>query len=108
MIRAPNDTRWNSYLNAFEDAVQLKAEYTTFTCTSEPFYNYQLTASEWQLVQQTIAFLQPFQEATKRCEGDKVTLDKVQFTMDVISNHYSEQKVLHRGNTSFLTSIVTS
>jgi hypothetical protein len=108
VIRAPNDTRWNSYLNAFEDAVELKGEYTTFTITSELFNDYQLTASEWQLVDLTIQFLQPFRHATKRCEGDYVTLDEVQFTMDAISTHYSEQKILHPSNTSFLTSILTS
>ena len=108
VIRAPNDTRWNSYLNTFEDAVELKGEYTTFTITSQPFNDYQLTASEWQLVELTIQFLQPFTEATKRCEGDYVTLDKVQFTMDVIDNHYNEQKSLYRSNTSFLSSIMTS
>jgi hypothetical protein len=108
VIRAPNDTRWNSYLNAFEDAIQLKREYTNFTVTLELFNDYQLTASEWQLVELTIQFLEPFKEATKRCEGDYVTLDKVQLLMDAISTHYEEQKSLYRSNTSFLESIVTS
>jgi hypothetical protein len=90
VLRAPNDTRWNSYLNAFEDAVQLKSEYTNFTVTLELFNEYQLTANEWQLVEHTIQFLEPFKEATKRCKGDYVTLDKVQLLMDAISTHYED------------------
>ena len=69
VIRSPNDTRWNSYLNTFEDAIQLKTQYTSF-CADNDKDECHLTASEWQLVQHTVDFLQPFKDATKRCEGD--------------------------------------
>ncbi len=36
-IRAPNDTRWNSYLNTFEDALDLRAAYTTFVISDAAF-----------------------------------------------------------------------
>jgi hypothetical protein len=107
VIRSPNDTRWNSYLNTFEDAIQLKQHYTSF-CNDNDKDEYHLTTAEWLLIQQTIAFLQPFKEATKRCEGDYVTLDKVQLIMDALSAHFKEQQSLHRGNTSFTESIITS
>ena len=106
VIRSPNDTRWNSYLNTFEDAVELKASYSSY-CADYDKDEYQLTTSEWQLVQLTIDFLQPFKEATKRCEGDYVTLDKVQLIMDALAAHFKEQKDLHRTNTSFTESIIT-
>ena len=106
MIRAPNDMRWNSYLNTFKDALELKTYYTTFCVDFDKEDEYQLTASEWHLVQLTIAFLQPFKEATKRYKGDYVTLDKVQLIMDALAAHFKEQKDLHRGNTSFSESIV--
>ena len=108
MIQAPNDTRWNSYLNTFEDALELKTYYTTFCVDFDKEDKYQLTVSEWHLVQLTIAFLQPFKEATKRCEGDYVTLNKVQLIMNALAAHFKEQKDLHRGNTSFSESIVTA
>ena len=107
VIRSPNDTRWNSYLNTFEDAIQLKAQYTSF-CADNDKDEYHLIASEWHLVQLTIDFLQPFKDATKRCEGDYVTLDKVQLTMDALSAHFKEQQALHKSNTSFTESIVTA
>jgi hypothetical protein len=107
VIRSPNDTRWNSYLNTFEDALQLRTQYTSF-CSDNDKDECHLTASEWHLVQQTIDFLQPFKEATKRCEGDNVTLDKVQVIMDALSAHFKEQQSLHRANTSFTESIITS
>ena len=107
VIRSPNDTRWNSYLNTFEDAMQLKTQYTSFCADNDKDECY-LTASEWHLVQLTIDFLQPFKDATKRCEGDYVTLDKVQLTMDALSAHFKEQQALHKANTSFTESIVTA
>jgi hypothetical protein len=60
------------------------------------------------MVQLTIDFLQPFKEATKRCEGDYVTLDKVQLIMDALSAHFKEQQSLHRANISFTESIISS
>jgi hypothetical protein len=108
MIRSPNDTRWNSYLNTFEDALQLKTHYTSF-CADDDKDELHLSASEWHLVQLTIDFLQPFKEATKRCEGDYVTLDKVQLIMDALSAHFKEQKERYqRSNTSFTELIVTA
>jgi hypothetical protein len=85
----------------------LKAYYTTF-CAENDKDEYHLTTSEWQLVQLIIDFLQPFKEATKRCEGDYVTLDKVQLIMDALSAHFKEQKSLPRPNASFTESIVTA
>jgi hypothetical protein len=82
VIRAPCDTRWNSYLFTLKDALYCKTAYTTFACDNLSIEEYQLTASEWQLVEETIRFLQPFKEATKRYKGDDVTLDKVQVMMD--------------------------
>ena len=96
----------DSYLNTFEDAVELKASYSSY-CADYNKDEYHLTTSEWQLVQLTIDFLQPLKEATKRCEGDYVTLDKVQLIMDALAAHFKEQKDLHRANTSFTESIIT-
>lgn len=108
VIRRPNDTRWNSYLFTFEDALELRAVYTSFIYDHQQLADKELTAAEWQLVEQTVQFLQPFKEATKRCEGDYVTLDKVQQTMDSIIAHYQGQQVLYRANKLFTESIVTS
>ena len=106
-IRAPNDTRWNSYLNAFEDAVELK-EQLTFFCLTNQRNEEILTEPEWDIVKQTIAFLKPFKEATKRLEGDSITLDKLQLVMDSLVDHFTKQMASQRSNTSFNESIVTA
>jgi hypothetical protein len=107
-IRAPNDTRWNSYLNTFEDAYQLKESYTGFILENQQLSDCELSTIEWQLVEQTIAFLIPFKEATKQCEGDSVTLDQVQLHMDALVDHFKDQQLEHTTNKSFGESILTS
>jgi len=107
VIRAHNDTRWNSYLNTFEDALELKAQFTSFCVTAERSDDL-LSPSEWTLLEQTITFLQPFKYATKLLEGDSVSLDRVQLTMDSLVAHFQQQMSLHRNNTSFNASLVTA
>jgi hypothetical protein len=107
-IRTPNDTRWNSYLFTFEDALELRAAYSAFIVDNPPLSEYELTVSEWLLVEETVKFLRPFKEATKRTEGDHVTLDKVQIELDSLREHFTEQAALQKGNTSFSESIITS
>lgn len=106
-IRPPDDTRWNSYLNTLEDAFELKQQITYF-CINNDRSDDLLTESEWTLIEQTITFLQPFKTATKRLEGDYVTLDKVQPQMDYLVAHYKEFMDIHRKNTSFNESLVAS
>jgi hypothetical protein len=107
VLREPNDTRWNSYINTLEDALELKAQYTNFCATAERNDDL-LTPAEWTLLEQTIAFLQPFKYATKQLEGDNLTLDRVQLTMDFIRDHFEKQRALYRGNTEFNASITTA
>ena len=45
-LRRPNDTRWNSYLNTFEDAFQLRATYTSFVVARPSLHEYELTAAD--------------------------------------------------------------
>jgi hypothetical protein len=60
-IRRPVVTRWNSYYTSFEDALELRHAYTTFVSDhNEQLGDYELSANDWQLVEQTIAFLRPF------------------------------------------------
>jgi hypothetical protein len=85
----------------------MKTYYTSFYADNDKD-EYYLSASKWHLVQLTIDFLVPFKEATKRCEGDEVTLDKVQLIMDALTAHFKEQQNLYCNNTSFTESIITS
>jgi hypothetical protein len=107
-IRAPNATRWNSYYNTFQDALELKGYYTSFIHDNPALAEYELTTADWLLVEQTLTFLEPFKEATKRCEGDYVTLDKVQLHMDGLDAHFKEQQELYKQEPEMLGSIFTS
>ena len=108
VIRAPNTTRWNSYYNTLEDALELKGYYTSFIHDNPALAVYELTTADWLLVEQTVAFLEPFKVATKRCEGDYVTLDKVQLYMDGLDAHFKEQQELYKPEPAMLGSIITS
>ena len=92
VIRQPNDTRWNSYLLTVEDALELEGAYTMFIIDVPQLPDNELTAAEWQLVELTVQFLLPFKEATKQCEGDYVTLDKVQLEMDALLAHFEDRR----------------
>jgi len=88
-IRKPVVTRWNSYYDCFEDTLKLRHGYTTFVLNHyEDLGEYELNAADWQVIEQTITFLQPFKQATLQCEGDCVTLDKVQLHMDMLRAHF--------------------
>jgi len=80
--------------------VQLRPAYTSFIIERQSLHEYELTAADWTLVETTIAFLQPFKEAIKRCEGDYVTLDKVQEHMDALREHFEDNDKVTRGQTA--------
>ena len=107
-IRAPNQTRWNSYYNTFEDALELRTYYTSFVIDNPDLHQYELSAADWQLIELTITFLQPFKRVTTACEGDYVTLDKVQLHMDCLDNHFKLQKERFNNEPAMLGSIFTS
>jgi hypothetical protein len=109
-IRRPVVTRWNSYYTSFEDALELRHAYTTFVLDhNEQLGDYELSANDWQLVEQTIAFLRPFKQATLQCEGDHVTLDKVQSHMDMLRAHFIKQRAVYQAtsNKAFYEAIIT-
>ena len=106
-IPAPNDTRWNSYLFTFQTALELRAAYQFFIVDNPSLIDCELGIADWQLVDETVQFLLPFKEATKRCEGDFATLDMVQTELDSLSEHFKEQAAKHKLNTSFSESIIT-
>ena len=109
-IRNPVVTRWNSYYTSFEDALELRHAYTTFVLDyNEQLGDYELSANDWQLVEQTITFLRPFKQATLQCEGDYVTLDKVQSHMDMLSAHFVKQRTIYQATSdkAFYEAIIT-
>ena len=97
-VHKPNDTRWNSHLDCFEDALALDSQYNEFIRNNEELEHLELTLTDWRLVRETCDFLRPFKEAVLRCEGDYVTLDKLQISMDYVLSHLRESKVKYHSS----------
>jgi hypothetical protein len=107
-LSRPNDTRWNGWLTLIEQAGQERPAYAAVCNEVSELEQYLLSSDEWQLIQHTYHFLQPFKEITKRAEGDQVTLDLVQQEMDFLHHHYKQQELKHATNTGLLSAINTS
>lgn len=56
--------------------------------TNNELADCELSTVDWQVLRHSKKFLQPFKEVTKRCEGNSVTLDQVQESMDFIVSHF--------------------
>lgn len=107
-LTKPNETRWHGWLTLIEQAGQERPAYAALCNEVKELEQYYLSPDEWQLIQHTYNFLQPFKEVTKRAEGDQVTLDTVQEEMDFLRFHYQQQEVKHCNNTGLLSAINTS
>jgi len=69
---------------------------------------YRLTATDWDVLDATKKFLEPFYDLTLKLEKADVTLDYMQDSMEAIIMHYRESETRHAGNTGLLAAINTS
>jgi len=106
---APNSTRWNSWFNTLKRLHQLKDQVDYFIRLWAPDTTaYILTDENWELVKTTIDFLQPFHEATLKTQGDQVTLEQMQVTMDFLKNHLHTSRHKHSSNQALTTAILNA
>ena len=54
-----------------------------------------LTEEEWEQLESTEEFLQPFYQATLEGQQEFASLDQALFFMDVLFKHFEEAKVRH-------------
>lgn len=106
-IHSPNITRWNSWWHTITSAIVLQFEMSSFVHDNPQLSACELSQAEWRLLRDTEHFLQPFKEQTKRCEGDNVTLDQLQESMDFLVDHFEKQLHKHRSNRPFVECITT-
>lgn len=106
-IHSPNATRWNSWWFTITSAIALQFEMSSFVHDNSQLSDCELSQAEWRLLRDTEQFLQPFKEQTKRCEGDNVTLDQLQESMDFLIDHFERQFQRHRSNKPFIECITT-
>ena len=96
-----NSTRWNSWYQMLEVAIEKNVAIDNFCKKyfSELKDDY-LTPEDWIFLGDTAKFLKPFQRATLATEGDKATIDRVLWVMDVIAKHYEKSQVTITYNVS--------
>ncbi|ODQ72369.1 hypothetical protein LIPSTDRAFT_71900 [Lipomyces starkeyi NRRL Y-11557] len=101
-----NETRWNSWYLMLVTA--LKSNVRTalhqyvdnwYTVVKEDY----LSPDDWQTLEETATFLQPFYRATLETEGDKATLDRTLYTMDILVRHFRRSKVKHKDRIPYIS-----
>jgi hypothetical protein len=94
MIPLDNQTRWNSWyqmlLVADEKAAAIDTYSKNHLTTLQADY---LSPSDWQQIQAIKSFLQPFHRATLETQGDRATIDRVLFTMDILIQYFENSLV---------------
>ena len=108
VIHAPNGTRWRSVSDCLSSARSLSSEVNQIIHKYPQLAKYEMSISDWQLIDTTLAFLRPFREVSKRCEGDYVTLDKVQESMDFLVSHYEKQRAIYKDDPILSHALYTS
>lgn len=87
-IPLDNRTRWNSWYNLLNIALEREAginEYVKLNLDS--LSNDSLSPRDWVSLRTLHQFLEPFHRATLDTQGDNTRLDRVLFSMDVLLKH---------------------
>lgn len=109
VVHRPNETRWHSWFDAINDALEIQKLYNEFvTSHQQHLREFELSLADWQSLRDTRDFLRPFKEVCKRCEGDYVTLEQIQVGMDFLVSHYRRQSDRQQANIGLQAAITTS
>jgi hypothetical protein len=88
MVPLDNRTRWNSWFamlnTALEDQVKAALQLYVEHYQDDFLKDDLLTTSEWIQLRTIRDFLQHFYEATQFLQGDRTTLERVLFTIDIL------------------------
>ncbi|EXU94692.1 hypothetical protein X797_012228 [Metarhizium robertsii] len=89
-----NITRWNSWFNLIKTAVEKQAKLMIF-CQNhhKELSTAVLSPQDWETLEMTLEFLQPFSQATLIQESKWSSLDQALWTMDVLFKHYEQAKI---------------
>ena len=83
-----NKTRWHSYYDMCERALELRAELGALLATESELVGEALAPTDWIDLQQIAAFLKPFRLVTKQTESIYDTLDKVLPAFEFLLRHF--------------------
>jgi hypothetical protein len=107
IIPMPNETRWNSWGTMINAALRMRASVNEYIDNND-LEHVQITLHDWRVLEETSQFLEPFQEATKACEGDQTTLDQMLTSLDIIIAHFKACRARFPNNEPFLAAVTTS
>lgn len=91
-----NTTRWNSWYLLIKRAVSKRSEIMEICRRHKKDFGDGkdiLTEEEWEQLEGTEEFLQPFYQATLEGQKEFASLDQALFFMDVLFKHFEEAKV---------------
>jgi hypothetical protein len=89
-----NDTRWNSWYKLLDNLIRKQPQIKQFLLDYDKQINDNiLSLSDWNYLEKTHMFLQPFASATLWAEGKNSTLSQVLTIMDGLLRHYEKNKV---------------
>jgi hypothetical protein len=95
MLRADNDTRWNSTHDMIESALQQEDRIKMFTSSVDKLADDKLTDLEWRELREVIKLLSPFQQWTQYAQGKdspQGSLSTVLPGMDMLLSHLEKAK----------------
>lgn len=89
-----NATRWNSWYRLLDNLLRYQTRVKQFLIEHDrELQDDILLASEWEFIERTHRFLQPFASATLLAEGARSTLSQSLSIMDVLLRQYEKYKV---------------
>lgn len=89
-----NATRWNSWYRLLDNFLRYQSRVKQFLIDHDrELQDDILLASEWEFIERTHRFLQPFASATLLAEGARSTLSQSLSIMDVLLRQYEKYKV---------------
>lgn len=91
-----NATRWNSWYLLIKRAVSKRSEIMEICRRHKKDFGDGkdiLTEEEWEQLEDTEEFLQPFYQATLEGQSEFASLDQALFFMDVLFKHFEEARV---------------
>jgi hAT family C-terminal dimerisation region len=98
-IPLDNSTRWNSWYYMLSVALEKESAIDNYVkAYLKSLEKDYLSPQDWKSLRTISSFLQPFHRATLETQGDRVTLDQLLFTMDVLGKHMEKSSASHRTN----------
>jgi hypothetical protein len=89
-----NITRWSSWHRVIATALKKKTQIIQFIAEHDnDLEGNTLTSRDWEMLERTLEFLQPFYEATLEAEGDMASISQSLELLDLLLGHCEKWKV---------------